>query len=297
MLTAEREEADYKKLSQKMEKDRVRRETAERIERKTIAELTSRGYTDEDRRMVNDAIEHVMTAKPVVATMPEAISVARAIRAKTPKGIVANMIDYFEKSYPKGIDVPDIGNVEVNRDSAKSIMAHANTGLTISKYAVIAKLGDVLKSAKVFSLSKNWKGRPYDSVNLVSPFQMGNESKFVEVTVIKHHSGESELYNIKVIPKEIVEERTHLVAAPKSDREQNDSSTTANMIPNSVQPVNRGGRENLAPPKLPSSNLVRQYLAANGLLTQYLPKTPAETQDAAPPFDLQDFKAYLEGTL
>ena len=54
--------------------------------------------------------------------------------------------------------------------------------------------------------------------------------------------------------------------------------------------------DNLKPPKLPSSNLARQYLAAHGLLSQYLPTSPTTTQDAAPPFDVQDFLSYLEGT-
>ena len=153
VLIAEREEADYKKLSQKMEKERIRRETAERIERKTIAELTSRDYTDEDRRMVNEAIEHVMTARPVVATMPEAIKLMRSLRANKPKEIVANMIDYFEETYPDGIDVPGIGKVEVNRDSAKSIFAHAISGVKVPKIAAICRLRDLLKNAQLFCVT------------------------------------------------------------------------------------------------------------------------------------------------
>lgn len=109
VLTAEREEADYKKLAQKLEKERVKRETAERIERKTIAELTSRDYTDEDREMVDTALRHVMTAKPVEVTMQEANAMMRSLRANKPKDVVANMIRHFEEAYPDGIEVPGIG--------------------------------------------------------------------------------------------------------------------------------------------------------------------------------------------
>lgn len=199
VLTAEREEADYKKLAQKLEKERVKRETAESIERKTIAELTSRDYTDEDREIVDAALRHIMTEKPVEVTMKEANAMMRSLRANKPKDVVANMIRHFESTYPDGIEVPGIGKVEVNRASAKSIMAHAQPhGMTLPRWAVIAKLNEICNNSIPFAGNTKWKGRKYDSVSLVSPVKLGDQDKVVELIITKSPSGKLELYNMEL---------------------------------------------------------------------------------------------------
>ena len=296
VLTAEREEADYKKMSQKLEKERVKRETAERIERKTIAELTSRDYTDEDREMVDAALRHVMTAKPVEVTMQEANKLMRELIARNASDIKRNMAKYFSDTYSDGLFVSGIGRVEVNKNSAKSLMAHTKGGFALSKFAVLRVLSDILAQGVLFSVNNRWKDRSYDSFNFATPMTLDGEEKIVEITIIRYPMGKQELYNIKVIPKKIVGERAPHDIATRATGEKINSSTTPHSLPNNSLPVNGGLEENLKPPKLPSSNLVRQYLAANGLLSQYLPKQPVATQDATLTFDAQGFLSFLKGT-
>ena len=216
----------------------------------------------------------------------------RSLRANKPKDVVANMIQHFESSYPDGIEVPDIGKVEVNRASAKSIFAHAQPhGMTLPKWAVLAKLEQVLKGSVPFAENTKWKGRKYDSVSSAASMKMGDQDKVVELTITKSPSGKLELYNIKVCLKENVQRPEDSTRhRPESPPGTNSSLNTPHSLPNSALPVNRCGKENSGLPKLPSSNLVRQYLATHGLLAAYLPQTPA--QDAFQ-FDEKAFKTYL----
>ena len=272
VLVAEQEEQRYaRKKWKQAEKERKRAEREAKsaeVERKTLAELSSRTYTDEDRRMVNEAMRHILTAQPFAIPLQEADSFMRSLRADKSKNMAGNIRHHFETSFPEGIAVPQIGTVKATKASAKSIVAHSNSGVSFSKCVAIMAIGDLLKASVPFSVSRNWKGRGYDSIGLAATLKIGDQDFVVEFTIKRLASGEQELYNLKVVPKEIAEEMNHLVAAPKSDREQNIPSATPHIIPQSVGGGNGENEKKANTPNrwLPSSNLVRQYLAANGLL-------------------------------
>ena len=284
VLNAEEEEASLFKQSakkRKAEKKEAKKEEArhrsEKVIEKTISDLTTREYSDRDRELVNDAIRHVLNEPPYTIPTEEAAKDARSLRSYKGKEVMENIADFFEKRFPYGIEAPWGGNIEVNRSSAKSIVIHSSRhGLGLPILTAICHIGELAKAAKVFAVNPKWKGRTETSISMAAPMRIGDHDKVVEITIIKNAQGRQELYNVKVVRKEEVEERDLHDAAISDNRvNHNNFSTTAHSIPNSSAEVNRHITEKSEmseKPKIPASNLVKQYLAANGLLGHLLQK-------------------------
>lgn len=282
VLNAEQEEFDYAKLKAHEQK-MAKREAAKNekkahsadIVRKTVEELSARNYTDADRRRINDALSYVLSMKPVDVKLEESVETRRKIRANKPSVLIDNMTKFFESRYNGAIDVPGLGNVNVNARSAHSIYAHGKGGLLVANAAVLTCLKQLLQRSVVYADVEKWKGREYGTISLCSMMKIGDQDWVTEFIITRSGTGKLTLYHVKCIKREIVEEGARHVAAMKGNRGKLDSSTTAHSIPDSSAEVNRHiteKQEISEPPKIPASNLVKQYLAAHGLLGQFLQK-------------------------
>lgn len=295
VLNAEQEEKDYLRKRQKEARrawkaanresaarrhsvNETKREIAARrsreIVRKSLSDLISREYTDEDRTIVDNALENVLTSKPTEVSLDEARNTADSLKGKKAKDIVKNLTEHFSSKFNGACDSSPIGRIELTAQSAHSIVTHNRQGMWFSFLAINA-LADLFRNASVFCVNPKWKGRADDSISLVAPMHIGSSDKVVEFTIMRKPNGRQELYNIKVLRKEEVEE---VVTASHHHTDQPGkapSSTTAHSIPNSQAEVNRHiteKSEKSETPKIPASNLVKQYLAAHGLLGQFLQK-------------------------
>ena len=280
VLNAEQEEFDYARRKAHEQKI-AKRESAKAekkahsadIVRKTVEELSARNYTDADRRRVNDALSYVLSMKPVDVKLEEAVETRRKIRANKPSVLIDNMTKFFESKYNGAIDVPGLGNVNVNARSAHSIYAHGKGGLLVANAAALTGLKQLLQRSMVYAEVEKWKGREYGTISLCSMMKIGDQDWVTEFIITRSGTGKLTLYHVKCIKREIVEEGARHVAAMKGNRGKLDSSTTAHSTPNSGGGVNRDitekSRGQSESPRLPSSNLLRQYIAANGLLSQY----------------------------
>lgn len=284
VLNAEQEEKSYanrksselakaRKAERRRQEAEANRARAAEVHRKTIAELASREYTNIDRALVNDAISKVLSMKPVEVNEEEADKVRDEIDGS--KHLAQGYINLFTSCFQDGIENPDVGTIEVGERSARSVYSHTKvrSGLTLPTAAIFAKLDELLKKAKPYAVFPRWKGRSETSISLCSSFRLGASDFIAEFIVIRNTEGRNSLYAVKWTRKEEVEGGHH-VAATMCQPGIFPLSTTVHSIPNSGGGVNRDITEKSIaqtdPPKLPSSNLLRQYIAANGLLGQYV---------------------------
>ena len=284
VLNAEQTEAEYLRMTQKLAKqkkkqeaEKARTDAARKVNQKTLADLATRTFSEDERNIVDEAVRYALSANPISVSMEEAIDTRKAIRSNKRKVLLSRMTSFFESKFPRGIETNGIGTVLVNQSSADSIVAHdSGGGLRVFKAAALFALEDLLKNGVLFAVNKRWKGRNSDSYNIVAPMLLGEQRWIVEITISKDtETGKAELYNVKPVKEEMVKELAQLDAALSSGRGKLDSLTTAHSIPNSQSEVNRHiteKSEKSETPKIPASNLVKQYLAAHGLLGRFLQK-------------------------
>ena len=248
-------------------------EWSKEIVRKTINELVSKNYTDADRRVVDNAVSHVLSMKPISVPFEVAVKARKRLRDFQPSETKRRIARLFSDGYIGAIDVPGLGKVHLTKYSASSIYSHGGGGLVVNVAAALIGLKGLLQHAVLFSVNDDWKGRGYDTLGLCSKMELGGQDWIVEFCINRKRSGELELYTVKCVKKERVEEGARHDAAARAAGENSSSSTTAHSIPNSPAGVNRDITEKsqaAEPPRIPVSNLLKQYLAVHGLLGQFL---------------------------
>lgn len=277
VLNAEQEEKAWQrkkwKEAKRTEKDQGARQRANEIVRKTLAELTSREYSDSERRMVDNAMPRVFSMKPVSVSLDEAVGLRKRLRDHKPSKTKWNMVRFFEETYKGIIAVPGLGDVKLTKDSACSIYSHGGGGLIVTTVAALEGLKSLLWSGVIFSDNRNWKERGYDTIGLCTSMEFGGQAWITEFFIKRMRNGELELYTLKNITKKEVEDGARHDAAARATGENCTSSTRCIVYQKPAEESTGGGAAyygNSEPPKIPSSNLVRQYLAAHGLLGRYV---------------------------
>ena len=139
---------------------------------------------------------------------------------KDPSGansLTDRVAEYFS-SIGGRAESPDLGAVELTRNSVKSSIAH---GIGSKKAAAFAAVKDVIEKGVVFDRNGNWKGRGYGTAVIAAPIKIGTEDYVCEL-IVNRYKDRNAFYlhevNLKQILSDTIQTATGAVSIGESAR-------------------------------------------------------------------------------
>jgi len=107
------------------------------------------------------------------------------------KTLLKKVWDYFQETGTR-IERSDFGIVNLTKQGTRDSIYH---GIGREKISAFIAVPDIIRNGKIFTKTKNYKNRGYDSTLLLAPILIGAD-RYIAVLAIKHnnHNGVNTYY-------------------------------------------------------------------------------------------------------